>query len=106
MIIPHGHIKSRSLCLECLEAGCYLPIHINPIICSYILKSQNQLGATCHNWLKINPGVSFLFMWAGGGQSCSQIHVVFCEVVPSKGTNIFPLKVAGKMIFLFHRWDM
>jgi len=23
-----------------------------------------------------------------------------------QGTDISPLKVAGKMIFLFHRWDM
>ena len=23
-----------------------------------------------------------------------------------QGSNISPLKVAGKMIFLFHRWDM
>ena len=23
-----------------------------------------------------------------------------------QGTNISPLKVAGKMIFLFHKWDM
>ena len=26
--------------------------------------------------------------------------------LPTMGTNISPLKVAGKMIFLFHRWDM
>ena len=26
--------------------------------------------------------------------------------LPFYGNNIFPLKVAGKIIFLFHRWDM
>ena len=48
--------------------------------------------------------------WSVGGaiQQKRSVQIDKTTGIGSKlqGTNISPLKVAGKMIFLFHRWDM